>query len=386
MRAARSVLGTNYMFLHLGQSQLQAGKLHEAEALYREASVMAEENFGSDSALKALSATFLAESLFLRNDMEGSSQLMRAACETIETTDGWLDVYATAYEIMIRQAFAVGGIEEALRIVARALETSRQRRLTRLAILGAAWRVEHLTLSGHLKEARREAQAAGLASYAEVRGKPDFNWRVRLASTVALARISIVAGPSAHGLKLLDGAAADYREAGLLLPAHRLQALSICALKQRGGSDAAAVTRLEALIQFIVEESASQLVVQEGASLEPLLHLVQRRNRELLLSSAGRDVIAKLLAALQASQPADEHGFSAREVAVVRELCNGRSNKAIGQLLDLSENTVKFHLKRIFKKLEVDSRTAAIGKAIQRGICPSFSALDARTTHKGSST
>jgi LuxR family maltose regulon positive regulatory protein len=52
----------------------------------------------------------------------------------------------------------------------------------------------------------------------------------------------------------------------------------------------------------------------------------------------------------------------------LREVCNGRSNKAIGQLLDLSENTVKFHLKRVFKKLGVDSRTAAIAKALQRGL------------------
>ena len=61
-------------------------------------------------------------------------------------------------------------------------------------------------------------------------------------------------------------------------------------------------------------------------------------------------------------------GLSSRELAVLRELCNGRSNKLIGQLLDLSENTVKFHLKNIFKKLEVDSRAAAIACAMQRGL------------------
>jgi LuxR family maltose regulon positive regulatory protein len=128
------------------------------------------------------------------------------------------------------------------------------------------------------------------------------------------------------------------------------------------------VTRLEALIQFIVAEGACRLVLDEGAGLESLLHLAHRRNRELVLSGAQRDVTAQLLAKLQGARPADEHGFSSRELAVLREVCNGRSNKAIGQLLDLSENTVKFHLKRVFKKLGVDSRTAAIAKALQRGL------------------
>lgn len=368
MRAARSILGTNYMFLHLGQSQLQAGKLREAEALYREAFDMAEENFGSDSALKALSATFLAESLFLRDDLAGARQLMDASYETIETIDGWVDVYATAYEIMIRQAFTSGGLEAALQAIARAAETARRRRLKRLAILSMAWRVEYLALSGHLKDARREAKVAGLAAYAEMRAKPNFHWRERLAATLALARVSVSGGASAQALKLLDGASADYRAAGLLLPAYRLDALSVLALKQRGGSDAQAVTRLEAVIQFIVAEGACRLVLDEGAGLESLLHLAQRRNRELVLSGAQRDVTAQLLAKLQGARPADDHGFSSRELAVLREVCNGRSNKAIGQLLDLSENTVKFHLKRVFKKLGVDSRTAAIAKALQRGL------------------
>ena len=65
-------------------------------------------------------------------------------------------------------------------------------------------------------------------------------------------------------------------------------------------------------------------------------------------------------AACSGAAAVDQDGFSARELEVLRELCNGRSNKAIGQFLDLSENTVKFHLKRVFKKLGAESRAGAI--------------------------
>jgi LuxR family maltose regulon positive regulatory protein len=374
MRAAGSVLGANYFFLHLGQSQLLSGRLREAEALYREALAMAEENFGVDSGLKALSATFLSEAHYWRDDLAGAESLLSASLDTIENTDGWLDAYATAYEVTARQAFAAGHFEQTLRAIERASELARQRQLKRLSSMAAAWRVEHLAVAGHVKEARREAQVAGLATFAEHKGPPDYHWRIRLAATMALARVSMASGASAPALKLLDGAVADFQAGGLYLHAHRLRALSVVALKQRGGQDAEATTRMEALVQYIVEEGAARLIMEHGHALEGVLHVVQRRNRELILSGAQRDVTARLLAKLQQSSLPGEHGFSARELAVLTELCNGRSNKVIGQLLDLSENTVKFHLKRVFKKLNVDSRAAAIAAALQRGVVSASSA------------
>lgn len=368
MRAAGSVLGANYFFLHLGQRQILGGRLREAESLYRESLAMAEENFGADSGLKALSVAFLAESLLWRSDLNGARQLLQGAFETIETLDGWLDVYATAYEVLIRCCQATGNFDLVLEALARASGTARTRQLTRLAMLTTAWRVEQLVIAGHTKEARAEARAAGLAQIAEQRGRPGMSWRVRLASTIALARLSLATGAASNAFALLEPAIFDYRSCGLIFPGHRLSVLSLIALRQRGGPESEAVTRMEALLQFIVDEGATRLVLEHGDALESLLHVAQRRNRELILSSAQRDTTARLLAALHDTSAPGATEFSSRELAVLRELCSGSSNKVIGQLLDLSENTVKFHLKRIFKKLEVDSRAAAIAAALQRGI------------------
>lgn len=49
-------------------------------------------------------------------------------------------------------------------------------------------------------------------------------------------------------------------------------------------------------------------------------------------------------------------------------LAKGESNKGIARELELTENTVKFHLKRIFSKLSVSKRTQAILKAKQLGL------------------
>jgi len=56
---------------------------------------------------------------------------------------------------------------------------------------------------------------------------------------------------------------------------------------------------------------------------------------------------------------------SDRELEILNQVVRGSSNKEIGQLLFLSEKTVKNHLSNIFRKLEVDDRTQAAIKAVK---------------------
>jgi len=63
-------------------------------------------------------------------------------------------------------------------------------------------------------------------------------------------------------------------------------------------------------------------------------------------------------------------GLSARELTVLHELAAGRSNKEIAALLDVSPNTIKTHVARLFEKLDANRRTEAIRKARELGIVP----------------
>lgn len=60
--------------------------------------------------------------------------------------------------------------------------------------------------------------------------------------------------------------------------------------------------------------------------------------------------------------------LTARELEVIRALANGKSNKEIGTLLDISEATVKVHITHILEKLKVTGRTEAIHVAMRRGL------------------
>jgi DNA-binding CsgD family transcriptional regulator len=61
-------------------------------------------------------------------------------------------------------------------------------------------------------------------------------------------------------------------------------------------------------------------------------------------------------------------GISPRELEILQEIAAGRSNKEIAARLDVSPNTVKTHVARLFEKLQAKRRTDAINKARELGI------------------
>ena len=60
--------------------------------------------------------------------------------------------------------------------------------------------------------------------------------------------------------------------------------------------------------------------------------------------------------------------LSEREIDVLKLMALGKSNKEIGSALFISEGTVKSHVKSIFAKLNVISRTEAVSNATRRGL------------------
>ena len=72
--------------------------------------------------------------------------------------------------------------------------------------------------------------------------------------------------------------------------------------------------------------------------------------------------IASRLAEHMGEQP-----LTNREIEVLRQVAEGKRNRAIGKQLFISEETVKVHLKRIMEKLGASDRTHATTIATQRG-------------------
>ena len=79
-----------------------------------------------------------------------------------------------------------------------------------------------------------------------------------------------------------------------------------------------------------------------------------------------RPIAAELQARLRSRD--EQPKLTARETEVMRLIAQGKRNKEIAVALDISEETVPVHVKKIFAKLNVSERTSAVKVAVSRGI------------------
>ncbi|MDD5510164.1 MAG: response regulator transcription factor [Dehalococcoidales bacterium] len=74
---------------------------------------------------------------------------------------------------------------------------------------------------------------------------------------------------------------------------------------------------------------------------------------------------------LRSSQPANDlTNLTNKEAEVLKLVATGATNKEIASSLNISENTVKYHLRNIMEKLHVRNRAQMVARAVTRGIVP----------------
>jgi len=98
-------------------------------------------------------------------------------------------------------------------------------------------------------------------------------------------------------------------------------------------------------------------------------HLLQPLTVELLNFIDNKEYLLRLT---NPHKPADDtqafiqqFAVTSREADVLLWIANGKTNREIGQILEMSPRTVNKHLEQIFRKLGVENRTSAAGIAIK---------------------
>jgi DNA-binding NarL/FixJ family response regulator len=82
---------------------------------------------------------------------------------------------------------------------------------------------------------------------------------------------------------------------------------------------------------------------------------------------AGKKRLPAEVAAQLAEHLSDE-ALTDREIDVLRHLAGGNRNRDIAELLRISEETVKVHVKHLMEKLGASDRTQAVAIAVRRGV------------------
>jgi DNA-binding NarL/FixJ family response regulator len=130
-----------------------------------------------------------------------------------------------------------------------------------------------------------------------------------------------------------------------------------------------------------VDEKARFVVLTTFDGDEDIFRAIQAGAKGYLLKDVPRDALMDCIRRVHAGETcvpvhlamklADRVGgetLSEREIDVLKLMALGKSNKEIGSALFISEGTVKSHVKSIFAKLNVMSRTEAVANSTRRGL------------------
>ena len=107
------------------------------------------------------------------------------------------------------------------------------------------------------------------------------------------------------------------------------------------------------------------ILLRELKRLSQECRLQSRSSRPqlaLLRMAASLDSLSRSFS----NEPVENSPLSKREKEILFHVSQGFTNREIASALNISEKTIEFHLKSIFRKTESDSRTEAVKNALTK--------------------
>jgi ATP/maltotriose-dependent transcriptional regulator MalT len=126
-----------------------------------------------------------------------------------------------------------------------------------------------------------------------------------------------------------------------------------------------AITHLTQALKVGAEVGAQAIFIRQ-MELYPLFHKVARRTPTFYNEEIARKVAARMqeIDSIKGEKPM----LTKREVEIASHLSSGKPITSIGASLHVSHNTMKTHLKNIYRKLGVEGRDQAVDKAKSLGL------------------
>lgn len=366
--ASGSLYGTAYIYFHLGDIAFAEGNSAEAARSYQHGLELAKKHFNDDQGMKLVANILISELNYELGDSDGIPAVARSTPRLLERHEAWFDIYAAGYTTSAHREFEDYGIDAALAIVDRAVEYAELNRLFRLTKLLDCLRIELLLRAGMVVEARVVLQRSDI-DIDEYRSTSEnlIAWRERDVAVAAITRLLIGEGKFDEALSLLTHFSRQARSAGHIRARMKYQLL--LAIVHGGLDDLDERDRyLDAALALFARSRYVRPFIDHSEELEPMIGQYLQRHRrhgEAEANVAQAKTIMRRFGDSE-KQDTDEPILSPRECEVLQELVQGFSNKVIARKIDVSESTVRFHLRNIFVKLNVSSRLQAATVARQQ--------------------
>lgn len=325
----------------------------------------------------AWAGVLYASSVYEANDIEQALSLLRVYLPVVREV-GMPDHLIMSYRMLARISSEQGSLEESFHLLADLEAIGHRRELPRVVASAQLERSRLQLLQGHFEAAREEL----------VRASEHPVWELckglRLPANdiddplVASMRWEVFAGDAAAAANSLYVEEISARQQRRLLRALKLQMLRALALHRSGQSESA-FELTESMLRQCWQDGFVRQLVDEGEQMgvlvrdslermdgssqgqfEAWLHRLVQSFGSLPPSEVAPQVHRKIL----------DDPLTPQEMKILNLLAEGHPNKRIADRLDISDSTVRTHLRSINNKLRVRSRLQAVAMGKACGLLP----------------
>ncbi len=376
-QAGRNIFVAILSIYVLGYLEMISSHLHQAAEIYQQGMRIAAGEDGQPLPVAGLAYIGMGDVLRERNDLTAATTCL---VKGIELGKRWgsPDMIVDGYAILARVKYAQGDLDGALAMLLEFEEIMRERQVIPWDVAQmAAIRTRLWLAKGQLGTAAHWAEEC--QARIERDGLDTVNLLPHGIEYSTLARVWIAQGKLSQTIDLLERLLDGAQASGRMGDAIELLALRAIALQAQGETKQA-LSELARALSLAEPEGYVRVFVDEGAPMQFLISALRsdfKGEMEKRARGARAETLqrlwafsGKLLAAFPANSTlaAPESGrmvelFNERERQVLRLIADGMSNQEIADKLVLAVSTVKWHINKLYGKLDVKTRTQAIARA-----------------------
>ena len=358
-------LALGFSDLLVGLSHFMDGNSHRAIAVLQPRLALAEREMGRRSVVAGMLAGALATVQMTTGAVEAALATLADRLDVIERV-GMPDPTMLSYRTLAAVAARRGEEAQALDYLTALHDFGVSRNLPRVRFVSLAEQIRLHAVRGRADTAvELLAQFDALRTVIEQPEYQPFLWYFDRSRAMASVYVLLARGDFASAeasLRATLDMAAGARRGPMVLMARALLAL---VMHEQGRPEARAML-------------AEVLGLAELGGIRPFIEATHPRLANLLAQPGGgtelapvrpADTVAGARPASQSAPPTAAGGLlTPKEARILLLLAVGKANKEIARAMDIGEQTVKWHLKNVFFKLNAASRKHAVDRARLLGL------------------
>lgn len=384
--ACANYYAIGWNFSCLGLIALRQGHLREALRIYREGLAFVTHDGAAHSFMKSLLSIFLAEALYEADHTQEAQRFLTQARPFLNN-HGTVEVAMAGYGTQAKLNALAGQYDEALAVLREAASLGQAAGLPRLTAAMLGEQVAVALRFGDWTGACAVSRETGLNPSGGGPRDADRREVVQEIRRLAHVRMLLHEGKSEQVLPTLTLDIASAKRSGRVRRLIELHIVKANALWLAGRS-LEAQRELDSALGLAAPEGFVRVFIDEGTVTRDIVH-ARMLSRRPSADSPAPDATEQFLTTLahafakaasttdpsylpltplnrddgETTDAGETSALTRRERQLLKLIEAGRSNSDLAQLLFISEQTVKWHLHNLYRKLGVKSRTTAIARA-----------------------